>query len=53
VQRAEGFIVNGIVALAFSLAVWRLTDNFVGWLILFAPGAGMVIAGLITLFRDV
>jgi hypothetical protein len=30
-----------------------LTGSFWGWLVLFAPGAGLVIAGLIKVFRDV
>jgi hypothetical protein len=51
-QCAEGLLVNGIIALAFSLAVWRLTGNFWGWLILFAPGAGLIIAGLIKALRE-
>jgi hypothetical protein len=48
-----GLFVNGVIALGLSLIAWELTGSFWGWLILFAPGAGLIIAGLIKLFEDV
>jgi hypothetical protein len=42
-------LINGVIALGLSLIAWKLTGSFWGWLILFAPGAGLVIAGLIKL----
>jgi hypothetical protein len=44
--KAVGYILNGLVALLFALAVWRLTGSFVGWAALFLPGSALVLLGL-------
>ena len=51
-QRAEGLIINGISALLLSLLIWKMTENFTGWLALALPGAIMVIAGLVVALRN-
>lgn len=51
-DRAQGCFVNEIIALAFSLLVWRLTHNFYGWAVLFGPGGALVIKGFVELFRN-
>jgi hypothetical protein len=51
-RRAEGSIVNGVLALALSLAVWRLTGSFAGWLVLAAPGGGLIVWGWVLALRD-
>lgn len=51
-RRTVGFLINGLIALAFSLAVWRLTHNFYGWAVLFGPGAVLVIKGIVSLFEQ-
>jgi hypothetical protein len=33
------------MALALSLVMWRLTDNFWGWLVLAAPGSILIFVG--------
>jgi hypothetical protein len=50
--RAEGYIVNGIIALAFSLGVWKMTGSLWGWAVLAAPGAVLVVAGWIAAVHD-
>jgi hypothetical protein len=47
-----GLLVNGVIALGLSLIAWELTGSFWGWLILFVPGAGLVIVGLIKVLRE-
>lgn len=42
---ANGYLVNGLIALALSLVVWHVTDSFWGWLALFAPGSVLVAWG--------
>jgi hypothetical protein len=51
-QRAEESLVNGILALALSLVLWRLTGSFLGWLVLAAPGSALVIWGWVLALRD-
>jgi hypothetical protein len=51
-QRAEGLLVNGILALALSLGIWELTGSFAGWLVLAAPGSALVIWGWVRALRD-
>ena len=46
-----GRIVNGLIALALSLALWHITHSFVGWLALFAPGAALVLWGWCGILR--
>jgi hypothetical protein len=33
------------MACALSLAIWRLTGNFLGWLVFVVPGGALVVAG--------
>jgi hypothetical protein len=51
-DRAAGYIVNGLIALALALVLWKLTGSFVSWLALFLPGAALVIWGFIVMLRD-
>jgi hypothetical protein len=51
-QRAEELFVNGISALLLSLLVWKMTENFTGWMVLAVPGAIMVVAGWIAALRN-
>jgi len=44
-HKAAGLIVNGLIALAFSLVMWYATESFLGWLALFLPGMALVIYG--------
>jgi hypothetical protein len=48
-HRAAGFFVNGLIALALSMLIWRLTGNVLGWAVLFGPGAALVIRGIVLL----
>jgi hypothetical protein len=50
-DRAAGYIVNGLIALTLSFAIWKLTGSFWGWLALFLPGAALVIWGWIVILR--
>jgi hypothetical protein len=50
-EAAIGYFVNGLIALALSLVIWRLTHNFLGWAVLFLPGSALVIWGLVTSLR--
>ena len=43
-------ILHGLLGLALSLLVWRLTHSWLGWAVLFAPGAGLVLWGILTGF---
>jgi hypothetical protein len=45
-------IFNGLVALALALIVWRVTHSFLGWLVLFLPGAGLVFWGLFLVWKE-
>jgi hypothetical protein len=38
-------ILNGMMACALSLVMWKLTENFWGWLALAAPGALLIFLG--------
>jgi hypothetical protein len=46
-----GYVVNGLIALALSLALWEITHNFWGWLALFAPGSALVLMGWALLLK--
>ena len=48
---SAGAILNGIFALILALVVWRMTHSFIGWAALFAPGAGLVLWGLVRVLR--
>jgi hypothetical protein len=48
-HRAAGFFVNGLIALALSMLIWRLTGNVLGWAVLFGPGTALVIRGIVLL----
>lgn len=49
---AAGLIFNGLVALILSLVLWHISHSFLGWLVLFGPGAALVMVGWIVLLRD-
>jgi hypothetical protein len=51
-HRAWALVVNGTLALALSLVLWRLTGSFLGWLVLAAPGSALVIWGWVLALRD-
>jgi hypothetical protein len=40
-----GYVVNGMIALPLSLAIWHITHSFLGWLVLFLPGSALVLWG--------
>jgi hypothetical protein len=42
---ALGYVVNGLIALALSLAIWHTTHSYLGWAVLFVPGAALVLWG--------
>jgi hypothetical protein len=42
----------GIFILFLSIVVWRFTENFWGWIILFLPGAFYVVRGLYKLIHN-
>ena len=44
-SRGANTIFNGLVALALSLIIWRLTGIWWAWAILFGPGAALVFYG--------
>jgi hypothetical protein len=46
-----GAIVNGLIALALALILWRLTGSFGGWLALFLPGSVLVLKGWAAVIR--
>lgn len=48
---SAGAIINGLIALALSLALWEVTHSFVGWLALFVPGAALVFVGWAAIIR--
>jgi hypothetical protein len=50
---AVGLIVNGLIALALSLALWEITHSMLGWLALFVPGATLVLYGCWRIFVEV
>lgn len=45
-RRACGFLLNGLIALALSLLIWRLTHNVLGWAVLFGPGVVCTFRGI-------
>jgi hypothetical protein len=51
-ERAKGCIVHGLMALFAALLIWKLTGNFWGWLILFIPGATLIVVGWIIILRQ-
>jgi hypothetical protein len=42
----EGAVINGLIVLALSLLLWKLTAAFYGWLFLFTIGSALVLWGL-------
>jgi hypothetical protein len=51
VDKGPDYIVNGLIALVFSLIVWKLTHSFLGWLALFVPGVTLVILGWMLILK--
>lgn len=51
-ERAQGYFFNGLVALALSLVMWRLTACYLGWLVLWTPGAVLVVMGVLSCIFD-
>jgi hypothetical protein len=45
-------ILQGMFILALALLLWRTTGSFLGWLVLFAPGAGYVFVGVVKVLKD-
>jgi hypothetical protein len=45
-------LVNGICALIASLLIWKITGNYLGWLVLFVPGSAFVLTGLWKSWKD-
>jgi hypothetical protein len=45
-------LVNGISAIILALVLWRLTGSFVGWLVLFVPGAALIAISWVLIFFD-
>ena len=45
-------LVNGLCALIASLLIWKITGNYLGWLVLFIPGSVLVFLGIWRLFTD-
>jgi hypothetical protein len=50
--KATGLIFNGLIALALSLLLWRLTENIWAWLALFLPGTFLILLGWYTLLTS-
>jgi hypothetical protein len=46
-----GLLLNGLLALALSVLMWKLTGNWWGRFVLFMPGGALVILGWIALLR--
>jgi hypothetical protein len=46
---AELFL--GVFILILALVAWRMTASLLGWFVLFAPGAGYVVWGLVRLMK--
>jgi hypothetical protein len=44
-------LFQGVFILILALLIWRATGSFLGWLALFAPGAGYVVVGLVKVLR--
>ena len=51
-DRTSGLIMNGLIALLFSLLVWKLTLNYFGWLALFIPGSVLVLYGVYRVMKE-
>lgn len=49
---AAGGVINGLIALALSLAIWHITHSFLGWVVLFLPGAALVLRGAYLIFTE-
>ena len=45
-----GLVINGMIALILSIAMWRITENYWAWAILAVPGGILTIYGTIKLF---
>lgn len=43
-------LFNGLLGLALSIVVWRLTGIVWAWAILFAPASGLTVWGLYRVF---
>jgi hypothetical protein len=51
-DRANRVIFSGLTGLFASLAVWRLTNNWWGWLALALPGGVLVLYGWWLIFTN-
>ena len=45
-------LTNGLCALIASLLIWRITGSWIGWVVLWTPGAYLVFIGLWKVLRD-
>lgn len=45
-------LMLGIFILILSLFLWRITNNFDGWLFLFVSGSIFILMGLYRMFKD-
>jgi hypothetical protein len=45
-------LFEGIFVLILAIVIWRLTHSFIGWAMLFAPGAALVSLGLVRVIGD-
>jgi hypothetical protein len=45
-DRSARLIVQGLMALALALLMWRLTHSLWGWLVFFLPGSALVLYGI-------
>jgi hypothetical protein len=44
-------LLLGLFILALSILLWRLTENYWGWLVLFLPGAFYTFLGWVKVHR--
>lgn len=49
---AKRLIINGLMGLCLSLIMWKLTESFLGWIVLFIPGALLVLVGWYVALRE-
>lgn len=49
---ATRLVLNGLAGVLLSLAMWKITDNFWGWLALFTPGSLLILYGGWMIFRS-
>jgi hypothetical protein len=45
-------MINGLIALALSLAMWEITHSFWGWLALFVPGSALIFIGWYVILKQ-